>query len=335
MKNLLYLILAVLLTACGGAGNYMPSCAGTAEGCTKHIPTGNRGDSDKHIPYIGRGDSSHEPSDDRGDDSERNPDTDRGGTESHKPSNDRGDDSTWVPSSGRGDSTSHTPKDRDYTTHTPTDGRGNNSSSSSRTAGKRIDMSTKDEEKSILVLLNQQDFEDLSGNINYNSVGKELGLSYSDFGTYTFKDSEKVAVNNAFITIDSEHKIEIAEISQDVHFQGRAIGRAESKGSDVKLDGVAKLDFDKNTGTSTLGAKFDNWYDIEVKDNKDGAIKFSNYKNQDGLVKLEAGQTEFTGAEMQVNYYGVNSGKPTEANGYVSFQESPTGLKMDIAFGVK
>lgn len=334
MKNLLYLIVAVLLTACGGGtGNYVPSCAGTAEGCTKHIPTGNRGDSDKHIPYTGRGDSSHEPSDDRGDDSERNPDTDRGGKESHKPSNDRGDSSTWVPSSGRGDSTSHTPKDRDYTSHTPTDGRGNNSSSSSRTAGKRMNISVKDE--TILVLLNQQDFETLPANIDYNSVGQELGLSYSDFGTYTFKDSEKVAVNNTFITIDNEHKIEIAEISQDVHFQGRAIGRAESKGSEVGLDGLAKLDFDKSTGTSTLGAKFDNWYDIEVQDNKDGTIKFSNYKNQDGLVKLGSDQTEFTGAEMQVNYYGKNVGKPTEANGSVSFQESPSGVKMDVVFGVK
>ncbi|MDE5615659.1 MAG: hypothetical protein K2I81_02395 [Alphaproteobacteria bacterium] len=138
----------------------------------------------------------------------------------------------------------------------------------------------------------------------------------------------------------ASHKIKKSDIANDVHFTGQAVGNARNSEHIVDLSGTATLAFDKESGTSTLGASFNNWYDIQVADN--GAIEFSNYTNKNNLLKLDAapdsdGVITDTGAKMDVGYYAPkpDTGVPTEATGLVQYTEAASGIKMDIAFGTK
>lgn len=183
--------------------------------------------------------------------------------------------------------------------------------------------------------------------LTYKSVGKELGLSYSDFGTYDIINTNKQtpemtdpANNVPFAGGYNSQKIAKSDIANNVHFTGQAVGNAHDSQHIVDLSGTATLAFDKESGTSTLGASFNNWYDIQVTDN--GAIEFSNYTNKNNLVKLNAtpdsdGVINDTGAKMDVGYYAPkpDTGVPTEATGLVQYTETASGVKMDIAFGAK
>ena len=194
-----------------------------------------------------------------------------------------------------------------------------------------------------------QDGSFITQTLTYNSLGKELGLSYSDFGIYNvvdkYQDSGEVkqviADNTPFAGGYSMHKVAEEDIKQNVDFSGVAVGVASSDSQVVDLKGEATLTFNSNTGGSTLGASFNNWYDVLV--NTNGSIEFDNYKNADGLVKLQAdtgdgkGPIVYSNAEMNVNYYAPMpaTGVPTEATGLVHFQENGSNVKMDIAFGAK
>lgn len=302
MKKITCLMLTVILAACGGGGGgYSPACLDSAEGCTKHIPTSGRGNSSNYLPSDNRGETNPEPSEDRGDTSERDPTDERGDDVNYVPSTDRGNDAENIVQSDRGTRPS----------------RGNRNSSV------RIE------------------FADES--LDYSSLGKELGLSYSDFGTYEITNENEAnragIEDKVFVSGNATQKIDVADIVKDVQFSGRAVGGASADSEFVKLDGDAVLNFDKETGVSTLGATFDNWYDIIVKDDAAGTIEFSNYKNKEDLVKFDVAGNKVTtlGAEMDVGYYGArpDMGIPSEAVGNVKFQESVSGIKMDVAFGVK
>lgn len=187
--------------------------------------------------------------------------------------------------------------------------------------------------------------------LSYASVGKVLGLSYSDFGTYSIErekiDKQTNTESTEIILSDipfaggyNSHEIAKSDIENNVHFEGRAVGNATKDTQRVYLVGDATLDFDKTTGTSTLDASFYNWYDIIVKDN--GEIEFSNYTNPNGLVKLDAVPDSHhiitdSGAKMNVGYYAPkpDTGMPTEATGLVQYTETASGVKMDVAFGAK
>lgn len=187
--------------------------------------------------------------------------------------------------------------------------------------------------------------------LSYDSAGKELGLSYSDFGTYSIQrdkidrqteeeTSETILSDIPFAGGYASQKIDPGKITTGLHFAGRAVGTAQDSKNIVDLDGTANLNFDKNTGTSLLSASFKDWYDIYVKD--DGTISFTNYTNKNDLVKLGAAPNDngiitATGAQMNVGYYGPapDTSIPTEATGTVQYTENTSGVKMDIAFGVK
>ncbi len=182
----------------------------------------------------------------------------------------------------------------------------------------------------------------------YNSIGKDLGLSFSDFGTYDIltKNQDTGDVTQHIATdvpfAGGYESQQIVDIANDVQFTGRAVGTASNENQVVDLAGNATLNFDKDSGISTLGAQFDNWYDIVVKNDDTGSITFTNYKNAYDQVKLDStpdadGVISSTGAKMDAHYYGYvpESGIPTEAAGLVQWTESPGGAKMDIAFGAK
>lgn len=304
MKKVLYFMLFVFLTACGGGGGYTPSCVNSEEGCTKHVPTSGRGNSSNYIPSTDRGETTPEPSDDRGNNSNLEPtEEERGDNVNYTPSSNRGNDAENIVNSERGSRPSR--ENRQAVLQT-------------KKLGKKID---------------------------YVSIGKDLGLSYSDFGSYKIENDAFVNFagieNDVFINGDDTKRIDAINIEKDVVFSGRAIGNA-SKGSEfVKLDGNVRLNFDNVTGISTLDATFENWYDIFVKDDAAGTIEFSNYKNKDNIVKFKEDNSLEKivnhGANMVIKYYGQDPEKsiPTEAVGSVKFKEDLSNIKMDIAFGVK
>lgn len=189
----------------------------------------------------------------------------------------------------------------------------------------------------------------LKQSLMYNSIGKTLGLSYSDFGVYSQAESKELAENSSIQVLVatvpfaggySEHSIAPENIAHDVEFKGAAIGTASSGDEVVNLVGDATLGFNKETGISTLGATFDDWYDVVVKNDSSGTIEFTNYKNQNNVAKFNGdieGDFSATGAKMTVGYYASmpETGVPTEATGLVSFEEPDSGVKMNIAFGGK
>ena len=120
----------------------------------------------------------------------------------------------------------------------------------------------------------------------YNSLGDAQKLRYSDFGNI-----EIAAIPGwraMFIGGYDVKKIAPEQVTETTEFNGHATGsvialRNNTEGKAIELDDKsAKLTFDKASGTSTMTAKFDNWYDVEYSEkHSDGAngktIKLSNY----------------------------------------------------------
>lgn len=310
----------MLLSACGGGGGgYSPTCVDNGRGCKPHIPTDDRGDSSNRTPSDDRGELPHTPEDDRGDTGGRNPTGGRGDNHDYKPSDGRGDNTDRIPNNDRGDKSGYVPKE-------DTGGRPSRRFSSLRYAEK----------------IRAEDIKE------YDSLGKELGLSYSNFGTYKIDkinvvgEQNNISENIPFIDVNVANRIDTSNIATNVNFTGRAVGQASSNSAKVSLDGEATLRFDSASGISSLGATFENWYDINVQDNATGTIVFSNYKNKEDLVKFGTqpdanGDIIMSGANMDVNYYAPKpeNGIPTEANGLLQFQEHESGIKLDVAFGAK
>lgn len=320
VKQITCLIIVVLLSACsGGGGGYTPTCVDNGRGCSPHIPTDDRGDSSGRTPSDDRGEVPNTPADDRGN------------SDGHNPAGGRGNNENYVPSDGRGNSSNHTPNDdhSDASEYEASDNTGGRPS-------RRI---------SGLMYTNKINTADVK---EYVSLGKELGLSYSNFGTYEIdksyvaNDQTIINENIPFIDINTANRIETSNIAGNVKFTGKAVGQASSDSAAIKLDGKVTLNFNDENGISTLGAVFDNWYDISVQDNDSGTIMFSNYKNKENLVKFEIqpdinGNIIMSGANMDVHYYAPKpeNGRPTEANGLIQFQENGSGIKLDVAFGAK
>ena len=248
--------------------------------------------------------------------------------------------SPHIPTDDRGDSSGRTPSDdRGEVPNTPADDRGNSDGHNPAGGGRPS------RRVSSLIYTNKINTADVKEQF---SLGKELGLSYSNFGTYEINksyvanDQTIINENIPFIDINTANRIETSNIAGNVKFTGKAVGQASSDSAAIKLDGKVTLNFNDENGISTLGAVFDNWYDISVQDNDSGTIMFSNYKNKENLVKFEIqpdinGNIIMSGANMDVHYYAPKpeNGRPTEANGLIQFQENGSGIKLDVAFGAK
>ena len=185
----------------------------------------------------------------------------------------------------------------------------------------------------------------------YDSLGKEMGLSYSDFGLINILSSmdgdQRVDVSlMPFAGGYDDKKIAVADIDSDMTFTGRATGRVAKGAHIVQLQQdtarPTKLTFDTQSKTSTLNANFKNWYDVTV--DSTGAISFTDYKdNEPGGTPIDMqlattpnddGVITANGANMNVGYYGPD-GTPTEATGTVQFTETgvDNGIQMDMSFG--
>lgn len=296
MKIFIRFFLLAFLAACHGGGGHSPnSCADSGRGC----PTGElRGNQTEHSPSDRNNQSRGDP-DDRESNSNREPNPDRGGRPSR---------------------------------------------TAPRASSRQLKIVFGNSGNISTVLLNDVAFDSTERTnefthnndaLTYNSLGKELGLSYSDFGTYSIATKNtSIGENNVpFATGEETRLIKVESIDSDLHFAGRAIGTATADDQFVNLDGATTLDFNKKTGVSTLGAKFDNWYDINVQNDKTGTIEFSNYTNANNQVKFDTEDVlTKTGASFTVEYYGITT--VTESTGCVKFDDA-SGIKMDVVFGAK
>lgn len=122
--------------------------------------------------------------------------------------------------------------------------------------------------------------------LTYDSLGKELGLRYCDFGGFDIDVID--GWRPVFIGGYDTKKIEPRNIVKSETFTGKATGSVvsildgEGSGRALPLDANAQLTFDNNTGASELIAKFNNWYDVKYTENGDNkSIVLKNYTNSD------------------------------------------------------
>lgn len=190
--------------------------------------------------------------------------------------------------------------------------------------------------------------------LTYSSVGKVLGLTYSDFGSYSIKTDVYDIKTQDIIGSNiekralfaggydaykiSENKIQDS-IDTDIDFYGTALGRVTNSENDELLifDNNAKLSFGKTTGRTNLFVDFVNWYTISVDKDinaTEADIEFSNYTGPSDF-ELPNDITNGT-VNMTVGYYGAkpDDGIPTEATGLVQFSD-PSGINLGLTFGVK
>ena len=157
---------------------------------------------------------------------------------------------------------------------------------------------------------------------------------------------------------DEGKKISQDDIVGNVEFNGRATGHVvairngEGSGTAQELNAPAKLTFNNATGTSTLKANFENWYDMTYTKTGDaaGSIQFANGDRVDAKYKLLSDtSTPITVTDDTIRYFGAN-GVPTEAVGVIHLRdcngaacnsdygdaEHPNPeVRMNLSYGVK
>ncbi len=194
---------------------------------------------------------------------------------------------------------------------------------------------------------------------------KELGLRYSDFGVLVATDGTKVNGNDIsgsqipFVGGYEVKHIAAADIRKnedltgEIYFKGIAKGTVEAPNESGKPalaieDNNAYLAFNRENGSETLSANFDNWYKVDISKTPEGGYGFNydadgktidkHYQFQhkpsfDGTVPNE--QVLFDTA-----YYGDNK-TPEEAVALFQYQQQ-VGQSQDdgninvfIGFGGK
>ncbi len=189
-----------------------------------------------------------------------------------------------------------------------------------------------------------------------NLIGKQLGLSYSDFGfVQVYEDS--APDNHMFIMPIAggyqEKLVKAEELTQDATFHGIAVGSVGEANSTIEgerldlYDSNAELVFNKDTGTETLTADFtgkshqnDPWYKIVATRYDDGNAQIvftdgTNIENERFMLRKD-GQTvenfdsgkvinDSSEHRLSVNfeYFGDNK-TAQESTGIIYFQQSET-----------
>lgn len=129
------------------------------------------------------------------------------------------------------------------------------------------------------------EIKNINTELDFQSAGKGLGLSYSDFGFVNINGD-----NEVFHGGYSDNKIELATVRnlhKNITFTGKAVGMVEkfTETGDVRqVAGTLPLEGDAslvvtNAGDETLTALFDNWYDVTVERDSDNhnQITFNNF----------------------------------------------------------
>lgn len=199
--------------------------------------------------------------------------------------------------------------------------------------------------------------------LTYDSVGKNMGLRYSDFGTYDINSDVVADIRNnvPFAGGYPEKQIEPNNIAQNLTFSGKAAGTVTSykNGGDnpevIELEnGRAYLTFDTTTHNAHITSTFDNWYTVVIDKGDTETINFESYhENAQGydmhmLSPVGVFEDPIEASTTTVSYYGPDpaNGVPTEAVGLVQFRDCGAGvactgnydttpeIKLDMGFGV-
>ena len=191
-------------------------------------------------------------------------------------------------------------------------------------------------------------------------AGNTVDLSYSQFGNITIQNTlasdafEKYGIKNgddvgsesyAFAGGNSDYKIDINNISDDITFKGKAfggvtLGSNQDEGAfdeAIDISGSVTLSLTPNENIQEkLVADFDDSYTITVTKQKDGSkdaiIDDKNITDQD----MRVGDNSLEKADFQ--YFG-NNGNPEEAVGVVRIEgrnaSDARDLDIRFSFGAK
>lgn len=178
--------------------------------------------------------------------------------------------------------------------------------------------------------------------LKYQSLGKEMGLRYSDFGKLDISLMD--GWSPVFIGGYDIKNVKDAEMPTDssLTFDGVAVGHVvavrdgepDAQVLNENAQKNAKLVFDATGGTpkQTLTASFDNWYDIEYtkNGNEKGSVTFSNRKGSEAyyLMSDTDGHATMDVEGEDFRYFGDNN-IPTEAVGMIQVRDCPGGRCTD------
>ena len=201
------------------------------------------------------------------------------------------------------------------------------------------------------------DSQNTSGELIMESYAKELGLQYTDFGTFTAAEGTTISGRDEagavipFVGGYLAKNISTEDLKEDVTFKGIAKGMVnpanETGAVDLGIeDKNATLAFNKTTGEETFSASFSNWYDVKLVNKGDRVQSFEVNdagREIDGLYQLKnpplnAGEDEVVSFEK--GYFG-DSGIPEEAVMLLQYQQHVGQTKDDgnlnvfIGFGGK
>lgn len=188
--------------------------------------------------------------------------------------------------------------------------------------------------------------------VTYKSYAKDMnnkkGLEYTDFGIIHTKSKEGDGDTNGshiFAGGLDAKRIESNKLSGNMTFEGKAVAALtyqEGEGvigrKEVPQDyeGTVKLQF--NNGEETLTAKFDEWYDVEVKSNanhnyditfsggdriKDPQFKYeqNEFTQKDfvGEAKGDGYKHGYPYGAIDIGYYGEGTDGVKEAAGFIAY----------------
>ena len=201
------------------------------------------------------------------------------------------------------------------------------------------------------------DSDNTSGELIMESYAKELGLQYSDFGTFTAAEGTTLSgrdESGAVIPFMGGYlakNISTENITEDVTFKGIAKGMVnpanETGAVDLGIeDKNATLVFNKATGEETFSASFNNWYDVKLVNKGDRVQSFEvddMGRQIDDIYQLKnpplnAGENEVLSFEK--GYFGDN-GVPEEAVMLLQYQQhvgqsqEDGNLNVFLGFGGK
>lgn len=186
------------------------------------------------------------------------------------------------------------------------------------------------------------------------SKGKEIKLTYSDFGIWDMSNieygwngndnvptkesegAEKESFTVGMFGGYKEREISANNIVEDMTFTGKAVGYVNGRNYDINnnekstisLDGDAKLVFDTADKKSTLTLDFNNWYTVNaMTQNGKTDLTFTNEdKVKDEVLKLKETAKNDIASRDNSNYslsyyFDANTNKVVEAVGGLGFIE--------------
>lgn len=199
--------------------------------------------------------------------------------------------------------------------------------------------------------------QNTSGELIMESYAKELGLKYTDFGTFTAAEGTTIygrdesGATIPFMGGYLAKNISTEDLKEDVTFKGIAKGMVNPANGTGATDLViedknATLAFNKSTGEETFSASFDNWYDVKLINKGDSVQSFEVNdmgRQIDDIYQLKnpplnAGENEVFSFEK--GYFGDN-GVPEEAVMLLQYQQhvgqanDEENLNLFLGFGGK